>query len=130
MQMLELLRTFSNGQENISPRTRESLARDFARPFAGWPTVAAPASDVVETADALKVLLDLPGFDGESLRNEFENDVLSIEAERKTRDEKGATYLLSESGIGKFRRVFTVNVPVDTEHIAAAYDRGVLTVTL
>jgi len=128
--MLELLRTFSNGQDVFSPRTRESLARDFARPFAGWPTVAAPASDVVETADALKVLLDLPGFDGESLRIEFENDVLSIEAERKTRDEKGETYLLSERGIGKFRRVFTVNVPVDAEHIEAAYDRGVLTVTL
>src|SRR3569833_2401135 len=115
MQMLELLRTNSNGQDVFSPRTRESLARDFARPFAGWPTAAAPASDVVETADALKVLLDLPGFDGESLRIEFENDVQSIEAERKTREEKGETYLLSERGIGKFRCVFTVYVPVDAE---------------
>lgn len=130
MQMFELLRTFSNGQDVFAPSTRETLPRGFARSFTGWPTVAAPASDVIETADALKVLLDLPGFDGESLRIEFENDVLSIEAERKTRDEKGETYLLSERGVGKFRRAFTVNVPVDAEHIEAAYDRGVLTVTL
>ena len=80
--MLELLRTFSNGQDVFSPRTRESLARDFARPFAGWPTVAAPAYDVVETADAQKELLELPGEEGESLRIEVENDVLSSEAER------------------------------------------------
>jgi len=128
--MFELLRTISNGQEVFTPRARESLARDFVRPFAGWQTVAAPASDVIETADALKVLLDLPGFDADSLRIEFENDLLTIEAERKTRDEKGETYLMSERGIGKFRRAFTVNVPIDSEHIEAAYDRGVLTVTL
>src|SRR3569623_3369950 len=116
--MLELLRTFSNGQEVFSPRARETLARDCVRPCAGWQTVAAPASDGIETADALKLLLDLPGFDADSLRIEFENDLLSIEAERKTRDEKGETYLLSERGIGKFRRAFTVNVPVASEHIA------------
>lgn len=128
--MFELLRTFSNGQDVYSPRAREALPRDFVRPFAAWQTVAAPASDVIETADALKLLLDLPGFDGDSLRIEFENDVLSIEAERKTREEKGETYLVSERGIGKFRRAFTVNVPIDADHIEAAYDRGVLTVTL
>jgi len=128
--MFELLRTISNGQEVFTPRARESLARDFVRPFAAWQTVAAPASDVIETADALKLLLDLPGFEADSLRIEFENDLLTIEAERKTREEKGETYLLSERGIGKFRRAFTVNVPVDSEHIEAAYDRGVLTVTL
>ena len=128
--MFELLRTFSNGQDVFSPRAREALPRDFVRPFAAWQTIAAPASDVIETADALKVLLDLPGFDGDSLRIEFENDVLSIEAERKTREENGETYLVAERGIGKFRRAFTVNVPVDSEHIEAAYDRGVLTVTL
>ena len=130
MQMFELLRTFSNGQDVFSPRTRDELARDFVRPFAGWPTAVAPAADVVETADAIKVLLDVPGFDGDSLRIQFENDVLSIEAERKTREEKGETYLVAERGVGKFRRAFTVNVPVDAERIEAAYDRGVLAVTL
>jgi len=129
--MFELLRTFSNGSDVFSQRSRDELARDFARPFAGWPAAAvAPASDVVETADGIKVMLDLPGFDGDSLRIQFENDILSIEAERKPREEKGETYLLAERGVGKFRRAFTVNVPVDAEHIDAAYDRGVLTVTL
>ena len=130
--MFELLRTFSNGHDAYSPRFRDELARDLARPFigTGWPTVVTPPSDVVETADAIKVFLDLPGFEGESLRIQFENDILSIEAERKPREEKGETYLVSERGLGKFRRAFTVNVPVDAEHIDAAYDRGVLTVTL
>ena len=56
--------------------------------------------------------------------------MLSIEAERGARDEKGETYLLAERAGGKLRRAFTVNVPVEADHIEAAYDRGVLTVTL
>jgi len=89
-----------------------------------------PASDVVETPEAIQVMVDLPGYDEGSLRIQFENDVLSIDAERKVREVKGETYLLSERGLGKLRRTFGVNVPVDADHIEAAYDRGVLTVTL
>jgi HSP20 family protein len=128
--MFELLRTFSNGQDLFTPRSRGELARELTTPFQSWPATVAPVSDVVETADNIKVLVDLPGFDADSLRIEFENDVLSIAGERRPREEKGETYLMAERRVGTFARAFTVNVPIDPDRIDAAYDRGVLTVTL
>jgi len=124
--MFELLRALSNGHDLV-PFTDTPRASRLA---AGWPALVTPASDVVETPEAIQVMVDLPGYDEGSLRIQFENDVLSIDAERKVREVKGETYLLSERGLGKLRRTFGVNVPVDADHIEAAYDRGVLTVTL
>jgi HSP20 family protein len=128
--MFELLKTFSNGQDLFTARTRSDFGRELASSLQGWAPTVAPVADVIETADALKVLVDIPGFDADSLRIQFENDVLSIEGERRPKEEKGETYLLAERRVGKFSRAFTVNVPVDAERIEAAYDRGVLTVTL
>jgi HSP20 family protein len=127
---LDLLRTFSNGQDLFAYRARPEVRRELAAPFVGWPAATAPVADVVETAEAIKVFLDLPGVDPATVGIQFENDVLSIEAERGSRDEKGETYLLAERAGGKLTRAFTVNVPVDADHIEARYDRGVLTVTL
>ena len=128
--MFELLKTFSNGQDLFIPRTRAEFGRDLAAPFSGWASTIAPVSDIIETAEQIKVMVDLPGFDADSLHIEFENDVLSIAGERRPREEKGETYLVAERRVGKFTRAFTVNVPVDADRIEAAYDRGVLTVTL
>jgi HSP20 family protein len=128
--MLDLLRTLSNGQDLFAYRARPEVRRDLTAPFLGWPATTAPVADVVETAEAIKVLVDLPGVDPATVGIQFENDVLSIEAERGPRDEKGETYLLAERSGGKLRRAFTVNVPVEAGHIEAGYDRGVLTVTL
>ena len=128
--MFELLKTFSNGQDPFTTRTRNDFGRDLAASLQGWAPTVAPVADVIETADAIKVLVDVPGFDADSLRIQFENDVLSIEGDRRPTEQKGETYLLAERRVGKFARAFTVNVPVDADRIEAAYDRGVLTVTL
>lgn len=125
--MFELLKAFSNGHDLVG---FAEIPRQVTRAPSGWPLAAAPTSDVTETADAIQVTVDLPGYDEGSFKIEFENDVLSIGAERKPRDAKGETCLLSERGVGKVRRTFGVNVPIDVDAIGASYDRGVLTVTL
>jgi HSP20 family protein len=128
--MFELLKTFSNGQDLFTARPRADFGRDLASSLAGWAPTVTPVADVIETADAMKVQVDVPGFDADSLRIQFENDVLSIEGERRPTEQKGETYLLAERRVGKFARAFSVNVPIDADRIEAAYDRGVLTVTL
>jgi HSP20 family molecular chaperone IbpA len=97
--MFELLRTFANGHE-LTPFARFS---DVARPFGAFAAIAgnnAVPADVVETADALEVVLDLPGYARDSVAVSFENDLLTIEAERKAESLNGATHLVSERGIG------------------------------
>jgi HSP20 family protein len=74
--------------------------------------------------------MDLPGYPADSINISFENDVLTIEAERKRAPDANKTLLVSERGFGKVRRTFGVKVPVDPGAIAADYQQGVLTVTL
>lgn len=126
--MFELLRTLNNGHD-LNPFSE--VRADFARPLLGWaPAASGPEADVHETADAIRVVLDLPGYAADSIAIEFDKDVLSIAAERKRTADGEKGLLLGERAFGKIRRSFSVNVPVDGAAIAADYDRGVLTVTL
>jgi len=126
--MFELLRTISNGQD-LGPFA--DGAADVARPLLGWTsTPSASPADVHETPEAIRVVLDLPGYAADSINIEFENDLLTIQAERQRDPETSKTLLVSERGFGKVRRTFGLKVPVETANIAAAYEHGVLTVTL
>jgi len=128
--MFELMRNLHNGQpllfggsvfDELAGRTRP-VARSAA-------SIAAPA-DIHETADSIKVVLDLPGVQGDKIAINFKADTLSIEAERPSPEVAAEAALLRERGFGKVKRTFTVNIPVDGTRIHAAYEHGVLTVTL
>jgi HSP20 family protein len=101
-------------------------------PFAngGW----TPAADIFETAGKDVVLkIDLPAMKREDIKVSFENNVLTVEGERKfAHDEpaSGGTYRRIERGHGAFRRSFTLPATVDAARVQAAYQDGVLTVTL
>jgi HSP20 family protein len=91
-----------------------------------------PAVDVYEAPTKDLVLkADLPDLKREDIKVTFENDVLTIEGERAlpaTVD--GAAYQRLERGYGNFRRSFTLPTTVDAGRVSAAYQDGVLTVTL
>jgi HSP20 family protein len=58
-------------------------------------------------------------------------DTLTIKGEkRQEREEKGDNRYLSERSYGAFQRSFSLPENVDREKIAAAFAKGVLTVTL
>lgn len=135
--MFELLRSIGNGHDfaNAGLGTLrpygDGTTADVARPLLGWtPTASAPQADVHETADAIRILLDLPGYAADSINISFESELLSIEAERRRDPDKAKTLLVSERGAGKVRRTFGVKVPIDPDGISAGYENGVLTVTL
>jgi HSP20 family protein len=91
-----------------------------------------PSIDVYETpAKDLVVKADLPELKREDIKITFENDVLTIAGERPlaatvSRDR----YHRLERGHGSFRRSFTLPTTVDANRVSAAYQDGVLTVTL
>jgi HSP20 family protein len=126
--MFELLRSIQNGHDF---GTLGEATADVARPLVGWAAATStPPADVHETADAIRVLIDLPGYSADSINISFENELLSIEAERKRATDSNKTMLVGERAFGKVRRTFGVKVPVDADAIAADYEHGVLAVTL
>ena len=92
----------------------------------------APAVDIFETADKdIVVKAELPEMKRDDIKVTFENNVLTIEGERHfTRDLPREQYHRVERGHGTFRRSFTLPANVDPARVSAAYQDGVLTVTL
>lgn len=113
----------------------DRLNRMFEAAFSGEPLASgawAPAVDIFETADKdVVVKVDLPDVKREDIKVTFENDVLSIEGERShTGSVARGDYHRAERSYGAFRRSFTLPATVDAAKVSAAYQDGVLTVTL
>ncbi len=90
-----------------------------------------PRVDVRETEDAFLLVAELPGISKDDLNIEFEDNVLRISGERKSKTEDEKTNVLrSERIFGKFRRTFKVNTRVNADKIEAGYENGLLTITL
>ena len=91
----------------------------------------APAVDIYETENELVVKADLPDVEGKDIDVRVENQTLTIAGERKfetASSDKG--YHRIERSYGNFVRSFAVPNAFDTDKINAAYNNGVLTVTL
>ncbi len=90
-----------------------------------------PAVDIFEEKEAVRIAAELPGVKPEDVRISMENGVLTIRGEKKqTAEEQTERVHRYERCYGAFERSFTVPTSIDAEHIKAAYEDGVLTVTL
>jgi HSP20 family protein len=86
-----------------------------------------PAVDIYEAADREYVIkAELPEMRREDISVTFENNVLTIEGERKA--DSDINFHRSERAYGRFTRSFTLPVTVDGNRISATYKDGVLTV--
>ena len=116
----------------------DHLQREF-RPVFGptyrWPNLRASfgaATDIEDTGSAFEVRADLPGFAKSDIDVRVQGSVLHLKAERsqESREPKGRNYLRQERTYQSFERAFELPEPVDAEHVRAAYEDGVLTVTV
>jgi len=93
----------------------------------------APAADVVETENALRVLVELPGISPENVSVDLENNVLTIQGnkpEQRSEGDEKHTWHLMERRYGTFSRSFMLPRDVDQERIEASFENGVLTVAI
>lgn len=92
-----------------------------------------PAVNIQETEDSFSVEVAAPGKTKEDFNIELDNDVLTISSEEKkeneTSDKKGR-YTRKEFSYTNFKRAFSLPETVDSEKISAAYNSGVLEITL
>ena len=106
---------------------------EFERRFWGNSSMtAAFRTDVEDTGDAVKLEAELPGFDKEDIQIDLDNDTLTISAEHnsdKKEEDKKRNFVKRERFYGSFTRSFDVT-GIDVDRIDAAYNNGVLTLTL
>jgi HSP20 family protein len=97
----------------------------------GYPALGtALAADISETADELRLTMDMPGLDPKDLDVRIEGDQLVVRGERKTESSSSGTLLRSERTYGVFQRTFALPAAIDSGKVEARYENGVLTVHL
>ena len=98
--------------------TDGTLARPSVMPMDAW-----------RDGDTFHVEFDLPGVDPASIDLDVERNVVTVRAERPNRA-SDAELIAAERPRGVFSRQLVLGDNLDTEHIEASYDTGVLTLDI
>lgn len=110
-------------------RLFEQMNRNFT-PFETSLDRGVPV-DVVSTDDEYVVTADLPGYEKDELDVRLSGDTLTVGAKREIeREEESGEYVRRERSAERVSRTVRLPEPVDEESTSAAYNNGVLTVTL
>ncbi|MFZ2448741.1 MAG: Hsp20/alpha crystallin family protein [Syntrophobacteraceae bacterium] len=88
-----------------------------------------PAVDIYESAEALIMVVDMPGVGAEDVSIDIKDDVLTLRG-NVTLEGEGERMLVREYGVGDFYRQFTLGRTIDQSKIEASMKNGVLTLTL
>lgn len=90
-----------------------------------------PPVDIQETEDAYRLTAELPGLTKDDISITLENNVLRLSGERKfEKDVKKESYHRIERTYGTFTRAFTLPSQVNSEKVQAAFENGLLTITV
>lgn len=95
-----------------------TLARPSAMPMDAW-----------RDGDTFHVEFDLPGVSPDSVDIDVERNVVTVKAERPARA-SDAELIAAERPRGVFSRQLVLGDNLDTEHIEASYEIGVLTLKI
>ena len=89
-------------------------------------------TDIQDLGDKYLLEADLPGFNKEDINIEFDDDVMTIKAQRHSeheeKDNKG-NYVRCERSYGSYQRSFDMS-GINTEDMKAEYKNGVLKLTM
>jgi HSP20 family protein len=109
-----------------------ALFRDFSEGESPMTTANfVPSVDIYEDEKKVVLKLEVPGIEEKDLDVSVENNVLTVKGERKfEKEEKEENFHRIERRYGTFYRAFTLPSTVDTEHIDASYNAGVLKLEL
>jgi len=92
-----------------------------------WSRPTGMPIDAYRTGDEFVVAFDLPGVRPDAIDIDVERNVLTVRAERRPPNlPQDATVQLSERPLGVFSRQLFLGEALDTDHIEANYDNGVL----
>lgn len=96
-----------------------------------WSRPTAMPMDAYRAGDEFVVVFDLPGVSPDAIELDVERNVLTVKAERRpTVTGENVEVQLTERPLGVFSRQLFLGDSLDTEHINASYDAGVLTLRI
>lgn len=124
----------SNGlfrEMNQMQRLMDRLFDDsYARSRTGGEAALwSPSCELTEDKDSYTAKFEIPGVSKDQIKVELHDNQLTVRAERKS-EKKDEKKHYSEFSYGSFLRSFSLPTPVSDEKVNAAYENGILTVTV
>ena len=110
-------------------RELDRLTQQFFGPEGTLARPSAMLMDAWREGDSFLVEFDLPGVRLDSIDIDVERNVVTVRAERPARA-SDAELVAAERPRGVFSRQLVLGDNLDTEHIQASYDSGVLTLQI
>jgi HSP20 family protein len=91
-----------------------------------------PAANILEKDDKFEIEMLTPGLDKSDFRIKVEDNILEITYEDNSKESASKDYRYSrrEFGIRPFSRRFRLSNWVDSDHIQASYDKGILRIEI
>ncbi len=89
-----------------------------------------PMTDIYETQDALKVIVEMPGVEKDNIDVRVEDGVLNVEGRLDLGKYQGLLPLYTEYNVGHYSRSFRLSNKIDQSKIGAEMKDGVLSLTL
>ena len=114
--------------DRLSP-LRELLDSAYRLTESAGLSAWSPVLDVYEDAETVTVRVELAGMKKEDFDLSLEGGALTISGKREAKEENRESFR-SERFFGTFTRTITLPAPVKSDGIKAAYEDGILTVTL
>jgi HSP20 family protein len=96
-----------------------------------WSRPSAMPMDAYRAGDTFVVAFDLPGVDPDAIDLDVERNVLTVKAERRPAHvAENVEMQVAERPLGVFSRQLFLGDTLDTDHIDASYEGGVLTLRI
>jgi HSP20 family protein len=96
-----------------------------------WSRPTAMPMDAYRVGDTFVVAFDLPGVDPAAIDLDVERNVLTVKAERRpAQPAENVEMQVAERPLGVFSRQLFLGDTLDTDHIDAGYEAGVLTLRI
>ncbi|WP_431905453.1 Hsp20/alpha crystallin family protein [Amycolatopsis thermoflava] len=113
-------------------RELDRLAQQvFGQGSGTWSRPAVIPMDAYRAGDEFVVVFDLPGVNPDAIELDVERNVLTVKAERRpSAAGDNVEMQVAERPLGVFSRQLFLGDTLDTDHIKATYESGVLTLRI
>jgi HSP20 family protein len=112
-------------------RELDRLTEQLLNTTGTWTRPSTMPMDAYREGEEYVIALDLPGVSTDAIDIDVERNMLTVKTERRPAPRADDVQMeLSERPLGVFSRQLVLADTLDTEHIKADYDAGVLTLRI
>jgi len=124
----EFLTPFDSLFDRVFGSQIPSFSKEFGPDF--FQKGSYPKVNVIDYKNHIEIVAEIPGLSKDNVTVNVQGNTLTISGTKTNSGKEEGLYILRELKHSSFKRSFSLGENIDTENIDAAFDNGILKVTL